>query len=340
MVRSAFLAILIATSATPAADRIRIRLDTSESEAVLAILDRREAGKAAHEGDWRRLFATRPYRRLAQREAGMGRPFDDRDFRRFVLADSMVRRAHELRRTLEQWRSRDLGAAARRARAYLPERARIHAEVYPVLKPRTNSFVYQAATDAAIFLYLDPSQSAAEFENTVAHELHHIGFASLGDSSGARLAGLSPEARSAVEWMSAFGERLAMLAAAGGPDAHPHATSRPEVRARWDRDVGHFDRDLAVLDTFFLDVIDGRIRGDDVAERAFTFFGEQGPWYTVGWRMAVTIERRYGRAALIECMLDPRRLLARYNAAVSDAPAGGVPPALWSSRLLESIGAR
>jgi hypothetical protein len=57
--------------------------------------------------------------------------------------------------------------------------------------------------------------------------------------------------------------------------------------------------------------------------------------------MAVIIERRYGRAALIASMTDPPRLLARYNAAAGELNAAGTPPlALWSSRLLREISAR
>jgi hypothetical protein len=43
-------------------------------------------------------------------------------------------------------------------------------------KPQIHSFVYDVRGDPAIFLYLDPEQPPAQFENTVAHELHHIGF--------------------------------------------------------------------------------------------------------------------------------------------------------------------
>ena len=49
-----------------------------------------------------------------------------------------------------------------------------------------------------------------------------------------------------------------------------------------------------------------------------TFFGNQGAWYTVGGRMAVTIERRFGRARLIECIADDRLFLPTYNAAAAD----------------------
>ena len=45
-----------------------------------------------------------------------------------------------------------------------------------------------------------------------------------------------------------------------------------------------------------------------------SFFGNPGPWYTVGWRMTVTIERRYGRPRLIDCIAEDRLLLPTYNA--------------------------
>jgi len=225
--------------------------------------------------------------------------------------------------------------------AYLPDWARIRAHVYPVIKPRTNSFVFEASTDPAIFLYLDPLESAAKFENTVAHELHHIGFSSVSLDDSTRYAGLPPATRTALQWLSAFGEGFAMLAAAGGPDVHPHATSPPADRARWDRDLRHFGPDLQTLDRFFLDVIDGRLAGDAATERAMTFFGVQGPWYTVGWRMAVMVERHDGRAALIRCMLDPRELLERYDAAARDARGQGGPALpLWSPRLIAALRGR
>ena len=71
-----------------------------------------------------------------------------------------------------------------------------------------------------------------------------------------------------------------------------------------------------------------------------TFFGVQGPWYTVGWKMAVVIERRFGRAKLIECMLDPRELLVTYDRAAAELNgAGGELLPLWSDDLLRAMGA-
>ena len=321
-------------------ERIRLKLDTDEADAVLAILARVKAGREIDEREWQRLFKSRPYLRLKQRESQMHRDFSDDEFRQFVLSPELAQRADDLSRTLEAWRQTDLAASARRVLAYLPDSARIQASVYPVIKPRTNSFVFEPAKDAAIFLYLDTRLSAAQFENTVAHEMHHIGFASVESLKVARLGNLPPNVKSAIEWMGAFGEGFAMLAAAGGPDAHPHATSPPEERARWDRDMAHFNADLKRAQKFFLDILNGRLRTEDeIAKVGFTFFGVQGPWYTVGYRMAVLIEKRYGRATLIECMQDPRILLARYNAVAAAANrAGGKRLALWSPELLRKIG--
>jgi hypothetical protein len=137
-----------------------------------------------------------------------------------------------------------LEAAARRVLTYLPSQSRIRAKVFPVIKPQTNSFVFDVQTDPAIFLYVDPALGAEQFENTVGHELHHIGLASVAGEMEPALKGLPPRARAAAEWMGAFGEGMAMLAAAGGPDVHPHAHSSPEDRARWDHDLANFSRAL------------------------------------------------------------------------------------------------
>lgn len=323
-------------------ERVQLRLDTSQAEAVLSIVAKRQAGQPVGDSDWQRLFESEPHRRLKQREADMQRSFADETFRDFVLSEDLKRRAADLQRTLDEWRARDLQAGARRVLAYLPTEARIRATVYPVIKPQTNSFVYDVRGNPAIFLYLDPEQSPAKFENTVAHELHHIGFASVSHKPDSNDAQLSGGARSAVEWMGPFGEGFAMLAAAGGPETHPHAASPAEERARWDRDMANFNQDLRQLEEFFLDILDGRLaKEDEIRRRGLSFFGVQGPWYTVGYKMAVIVERRYGRDTLIACMADPRQLLARYNAAVAELSAqGGEPLAVWSPRLLQQIGAR
>jgi putative zinc-dependent peptidase DUF5700 len=247
-----------------------------------------------------------------------------------------------LRHTLDKWKQADLQASARRVLSYLPDRAAIKAKVFPVIKPKTNSFVFESQTNPAIFLYLDPQESAAKFENTVAHELHHIGYASISSLADERQKEVPVNAKPAVEWMGAFGEGFAMLAAAGGPEVDPHATSSPEEHARWDHDLANFNSDLSALQQFFLDVVDQKLTTKEkIDEKAYTFFGDaQGPWYTVGYKMAVIVEKRFGRKVLIDCMLDPRELLARYNQAARAINEGGSDKlALWSPELLQKIGA-
>ena len=327
----------VAAQQTP--DRVRLLFDTTEAGSVLVILANNNSRSPVTDADWRRLFATPGYIRLKARETAMGRTFTDDDFRSFVLSDTLSTRKKALRRALTDWAGADMTDAAQRALAYLPAEARIAATVYVMIKPRTNSFVWDVQTDPAIFLYLDPAVTQAQFANTVAHELHHIGLSSVAGRADSAIAGLSPEAGMVAQWIGAFGEGFAMLAAAGGPEVHPHAVSADSDRTRWDHDVAQFNRDLGTLDQFFASILDGRLAtADTVQTIAFTFYGVQGPWYTVGWKMAVTIERRFGRPELIRCMTDPQRLLERYNAAAADYNRTHPDTlARWSAPVLEAL---
>jgi hypothetical protein len=72
-----------------------------------------------------------------------------------------------------------------------------------------------------------------------------------------------------------------------------------------------------------------------------TFFGVQGPWYTLGWTMATSVERVFGRRRLIEDMCDPRRLMRDYDAAAEAIAArGGRRLPLWSTTLLDRLDGR
>ena len=307
---------------------------TDEAEAVLHILDQRAEGRTPDESDWQRLFATEGYRRLQQREASLERPFEDSAFREFVLSADLLARAPALRRTLRAWTRVDPASAARRAFAYLPDAAVIRAKVYPVIKPRTNSFVFETRTDPAIFLYMDPKVTPAKLENTVTHELHHIGVASACPDEPR--AALPENVKNALDWMGGFAEGRAVLAAAGSPDVHPHAASEAAERAVWDRDVAHVARDFERLEAFFVALLDGKLDERERTERGMAFVSTddvpQGAHYTVGWTMASAIERRFGRERLVESLCDPVRFLADYNPAAADT---GLPR--WSDALIARI---
>jgi len=134
-----------------------------------------------------------------------------------------------------------------------------------------------------------------------------------------------------------------VLAAAGGPNVHPHASSPAAKRAVWDRDVAKWKNDFAGLQGFMLDVAHDRAGPDEeVTRRGFTFISTdsipQGAFYTVGWTMGATIERELGRAALVGAMCDRPALLRLYNRAAMRVNRRGrdrLP--LWSDELLRLV---
>lgn len=329
------------TLQTPVRERVHVCMVPDEAQAVLAILAKRKAHQTVEKADWQRLFASEGYKRLKNREKQMRRPFTDAEFEAFVLSDKLAERADALTDTLARWQQVDVTQAASLSLAYLPEEAQIKARIYPVIKPHENSFVFNDKLGRAIFLYLDPTVSPEQFENTMAHELHHIGYASSCPTrqTAREVAKLPPGVQAVIIWLGAFGEGAAMLAAAGGPDVHPHQVSSAEERARWDKDMANFNTDLKKVEAFFLDILNHRLtKPADINQAGFSFFGIQGPWYTVGWKMDVLIEKTYGRAELIACLCDTRKLLPAYNraAAVYNRSAAA-PLALWSPALIETL---
>lgn len=334
---SAFLIFGVVPAQPPA---VNVRLVTDEAEAVLAILAKKKANEPISDADWKQLFATEGYARLKQRETSMQRSFEDADFKTFVLSDQLAQRAPALQETLAKWKHVDITGAARLALNYLPKDAHIRAKIYPVIKPRENSFVFDVGNDPAIFLYLDPTVSPQKFENTLAHELHHIGYGTSCPSkqSADETRKLPPNVQTALTWTGGFGEGFAMLAAAGGPNIHPHAVSNSDERARWDKDVANFNDDLKKVEKFLLDILDKRLTDEEIQKTGYSFFGIQGPWYTVGWQMSVLIEKTYGRAALIESFCDHRKLLLTYNRAAEKYNRKSRKPlALWSTSLIDRL---
>lgn len=307
-----------------------VQMQTDEADAAVAILEKARRGEEVDEEDWSHLLGTEGYRRLQERELAMGREFADESFRAFLLGADTIRTSSRLAETVAEWRAADLDTVAAVALAYLPEGTKLRATLYPVIKPKTNSFVFQVETDPAIFMFVDPEIPRAKLENTLAHELHHIGYAAACPDPDETL----PEsAGTSLVWAGAFGEGLAMLAAAGGPEIHPQLQSKAEDRVRWDRDVANFEPDLRRVEAFFFDVLEGRLEADQIVEIARSFFGVQGPWYTVGWKMAATIEEVFGRERLIASICDPRLLLATYNEAASKKNLAGETLPLWSPEL-------
>ena len=325
------LFLLSACATTTPERRPNVRLVTDEAEAVLNILDARAAGRAVADADWQRVFATEGYIRLKKREHAMGREFEDDAFRQFVLSPELLAKRGKLRDALESMRRANLSAIAQRAFAYLPPGATITADIYPVIKPRENSFVFE---NNAIFKYLE-EEPPERFAETIAHELHHIGY---GTACSPDDTNLPPSQRALRKWVGGFGEGFAVLAAAGGVNGSPYAANEADVQTAWRKGVAEYPAELARVEQFFTDVLDEKVTGDDIDKRAFEFFGLVGPWYTVGWKMAVTIEEEFGRQSLIQAFCDSRTLLSTYNSAADlrEKRTGEWLPR-WNARIIQAL---
>jgi hypothetical protein len=331
-----FLLIVFGALAASATERIQIKVDGSEADRALAIIAKHKAGNDITDADWSALFVTEPYQRLKKREAAMHSDFTDDDFKKFILSAELDSQYDALRGTLDQWKRADMKAAAQRTLAYLPMSATVRTKVFPLIKPKHNSFVFDVDTDPAIFLYLDPTSSKGAFGNTVSHEMHHIGLSSTDKTYAATIASLPIGPKMAAKIMGAFGEGESVLAACGGPDVRPTKYETPDVQQNWVRGMQTFNQDLETVNQFLLDVARSKLTEDAANKKAMSFFGDiQGPWYTVGYKMAVMVEKRFGRAALVQCMLDRRLLLVRYNQAAEDVNKSSYEKLpLWSTELL------
>jgi hypothetical protein len=297
MVRLALLLALLSSSS-----RVQTRFVSDEADAVLAVLAKRAAQQTITDADWNRVFTSEGYVRLKKREHSMQREFEDDAFKSFVMSDELLARREALAKTLEEWRQADLTAAANRALA--------------------NSFVFEVDTDPAIFKYLEPQPRAA-FEQTMSHEMHHVGYGTACPPAGVELGDM--------RWLGAFGEGFATLAAAGGPQNDPQKNGeKGTLQEAWRGEMAKYDENFAKLQSFFLDVTSGKLKGDEASKRAFEFFGLLGPWYSVGYKMAVTIEQAFGRDAVIAAFCDQRTLMSTYNRAV-DKTGAKLPK--WDARL-------
>lgn len=341
--RYTILCVIAVAAGVVAESRVQLRLDRSEASDVIAIARQLAAGRSVSADLWRTLFESAPYRLLQEREASTQHPISDREFRAFVESDAVVGEAESLGETLAAWSRADLNAIATRVLSYLPPTAKVSAIVCLVIKPAANSFVWRAPADAqpTMFISVNRALSEAQFANKVAHEAHHIGVDSLAPEQDRLWGSLPPEAKRAARWLGGFGEGEAMLAAAGGPGVHPRAVDGPAAERAWDADMAHFARDVDALQAFFFDILDGSLATPaEIRKRAEPFYGAQGPWYTVGYRMAVIVERRFGRPALLGAILDPRQLLVLYNRATTESNAAkrtDLP--LWSPALLRRLNA-
>lgn len=319
----------------------QVRIVTDEADAAVAILSlRQQQSRDVDPESWTRLWQTAGFQRLKERQESFGATGVDERLREYLLSAEAAEKADGLRDAVARWKDLDVSEAASRAQAYLPAGLKIRATIYPVVKKATNSFVFDLdGENPAIFIYVDPSIPPEKLVNTLAHELHHVGLSSCPEPPGRDQ--LTPQQAKTLDYLSAFGEGLAMLAAAGGPDVHPHAVSPADAWVVWERDVARFNQDVPALEGFFRQVLAGELSEEEERKALFSFINAegvpQGAFYTVGWKMAAIVERVRGREALVAAMCDPRDLLVLYNQIAAEHERGQGSLARWSADFLDAV---
>lgn len=298
---------------------MQLRLVADEPDAVVHILDALTARQTATPDLWKALFRSEGFRRLQARQQSFGDTFSPSDFQSFVERVDLMQQRNAFRSALRRFHSVDIAMCGRRALAYLPRGSTLNASVYPVIKPQTNSFAYDLKGSPSLFLFLHPDYSRSRFSATLTHELFHVGFAQNCPPSiiKPQIDALAPHLKLFFDWMAGgFGEGFAVLAAAGGPDVDPATVAPANALTEWASSAAAFPQQMGALTSFFRRLLSADLDEQSSEEPGSALLGVQGPWYTVGWRMARTIEKAYGRAVVVDCIGDVRKLLPTYNRAV------------------------
>ena len=314
--------------------------------AVDFILDQCEAALRILESDFKcngkalltELFSTKGYRWLKERELAMKQEFTDVDFGTFILSDDLRTQAQRFRGVLDNLQKLSMESLVNQAKEYLPSDAIIDAFVVPLIKPKRNSFVYPIEGKIVVFLSLNPDVTTSKLQNTIVHELHHVGLRTVYQGPNSVLDGVSDSRiKELLRFTQPLGEGYAMLAAAGGPHIHPNDHD-PELKTFWDQRMVSYDQDFYAVNRFFCDLLAEKYDQEEAMEKGFEMMGIQGPWYTVGWKTATVIELVFGKRCLIQCIADPAQLFSTYNRAtrVYNQNHGTSLPT-WSLELVEAF---
>ena len=324
-----------------AAEEIHVRAVFDEADAALAIMDNLNAGDSVTGEQWQTLWQSEGYTRLLARQASLDldEGFGDK-LVAWLQDPANYNRVATIRNAVDRYRYSDANTPANRAGVYLPEGVVLEASFYPVIKHTMNTFVYDLDGDPAIFMSVNPENSHTFVQAVLTHELHHIGLAQCPEIAGYK--NLTEDQQWVTNVLTIFGEGLAVLATAGDPDTHPHFYNTPDEWAIWERDVTNIGSDQARIESFFLTVLYGSQSRDERRKTLFTFIVTpevpQGPAYTLGWKMASLVEKRFGRETLVGAMCDPRELLTLYNQAARETHADGVLNLpVWSDELIRGL---
>ncbi len=294
-----------------------IKFIFDQLEAVLQILEKQNNNISITNTDWEDLFTSKGYKWLVKRENDMGNKFSKNDFKSFLHNKNQVNSYENFKKSRKLLKDLELNKLLSITKKYLPKGAKFDTTIIPVIKPQDNSFVHEINDELVLFIYLEPGISRAKLENKLIHELHHVGFDDI--YSPEKYNYLLQQAQQVIEWTNAFGEGFAMLAAAGGPNNHPNYFDE-ELEQKWDSNIERFNEDFDLIEEFFVKILKKEFFNEkELYKRGYELMmnnGGQGSWYTVGWKIAVVVEKINGKEVLLDCMLDLTKLYPIYNKAV------------------------
>lgn len=320
---------------SPYSNRITINVNSFFADVVM-VFSEKPSG-CINDNDWDNLFASESYKILVERNKMLKINLTDTDFKDCVMKLLSEENLQRYKNVLQTVKSIDLQACAGRALKYLPVNATIFTTVHLVVLPQPNYFIYCTKTTSAVFISLSVGLPLDDIENILVHELHHIGFLSI-ELQNNYYSGFATSHMYALRLLGYFREGIALLAAAGSAHNHPIPSSNPDLRLLWDNSINDSINAHKKIEDIFNEIFKGNITHEELDAKSLSFCHILGPWYTLGWLMAVTVECQFGINKLNECMQDLRLLLLYYNYAVElNSVHFNSKYPLWSTDLLKHL---
>lgn len=291
-----------------------VNLISDQVEVVIDILKRTEENNKISKEHWNKLFHTQGFQLLEKRESEMNEGIKKSEFKGYIIDKIASDGYLPYEKSLDKLNKLDLDEIIESTKDYLPDNTNLDTDIIPVIKPQKNSFIHKINDKLVLFLYLEPDIIKEKMENKLIHELHHIGFDYVYQNSDYSY--LLKPAQKVIEWTNAFGEGFAMLAAAQGLENHPNKFDE-DLKSKWDKNMENYNKDFHKIQNFLLTILEGHFADErKLYNRGFQLMtnnGGQGSWYTVGYKIAVVIEKTASRDLLIKCMQDLTQLYCHYN---------------------------
>jgi hypothetical protein len=317
------------------AQDLRVRIDLSEPEAMLAAADGLRNNGRIEAAQLETVLQTPAAKHLRGTHA-----LTAENIGPYITSAEFSAQAGAFQFSLREWRMASRQQIERRIGEYLPPEGQLSLTVVVVLAPGFTEAEFDTSSiPPRVFVPLVPSMLHMRQETYVGEQVYLLASAIAIKSLQPHYNRMTDSVRLAVEYTTEFRRGIALLAGAGGPGLHICATCPRAERQQWDNDLVAFGTDFQKLNKLLLatalaerDIEGHRSQLDSVSVLS---------WQVLGYRMAVTIEQHYGRKVLPNLLRDPRMLLELYNlAAAADNASGKVdePLPLWSPELMRLFG--